>query len=75
MTKNQLKYFQEDIVYHLDIISAILCFGFGFNGCGWFFVVSTVLQWIFAAYYKYKMKQDERLAKLEAMKEKQKNAK
>lgn len=74
MNKNQLRYFQEDIIIHLDIISAILCFGFGFNLWGWFFVASTAIQWCYAAYHYGKMKQDERLAKLEEMKEKQKKA-
>jgi hypothetical protein len=53
---NQLRYFQEDMCLHLQIIMMILLFGFGYETAGKIMIALCFFQYFYAAYWKSKMK-------------------
>ena len=53
--KNQLRYFQEDMCLHLQVIITILLFGFGHETMGKIMIAVCIIQYLFAAYWKSKM--------------------
>jgi hypothetical protein len=44
----------EEIISALWAISAVLCFGFGFNGWGWLFAIKAVVDSAISIYKGYK---------------------
>jgi hypothetical protein len=57
--RNQIKYLQEDIIWHLDLIITVLAFGFNFPG--WIIVVCcvmTLIQFGYACVCAYHEKED-----------------
>jgi Ca2+/Na+ antiporter len=59
-TNLQLRYFQEDIVYKLDVITCVMCFGFDFQIAGWVFMAIALGQYLYCFCWRYKMEKENR---------------
>ena len=75
MTKNQLKYLDFNSDLKFFFLTALLCSFHDMKRDSIICFVFSILSLLFCLYYARKIRQDERIAKLEEMKEKQKNAK
>ena len=58
---NTMKFYFEEILMWMSIISTILCFGNGFTGFGYFMAICAVFNFVCACKYAIKsVKEDEK---------------